>query len=160
MHYRFGFWTFWVLVNAIASFVWAIFLDQSTPYILGMLVGIACFIVAYTLIDGYLLKYQHKTAHQALITGIYIKAGLQLLNLGWFASLPIAPEIWAGMGAIGILNPFINPNQQPFLFALLATLLTGFFLSLMVGIISLVVGLIQSKGQSKEQSKQQTKPSP
>ncbi|WP_230657082.1 hypothetical protein [Psychrobacter sp. I-STPA10] len=153
MRYRFGFWTFWVVVNAIASFVWAIFLDNSIPYILGMLVGIACFVVAYTLLDGYLLKHQHKTAHKALITGVYIKAGLQLLNFGFFIQMPIIPEIWAGAAAMTLLESFINPNNQPFLFALLATLLTGFFLSLLVGVISLIVGLVQSKGQSKGQSK-------
>ena len=145
MQYRFGFWTFWVIVNAIASFVWAIIFNQSIPYILGMVVGVACFIVAYTLLDGYLIKYQHQTAHKALITGVYIKAGLQLLNIGMLFSLPIAPEMWAGIGAIGIVEQLVNINQQPFLYALLATLLTGFLLSLLVGVISLVVGLIQSR---------------
>ena len=148
MQYRFGFWSFWVVVNAIASFIWAIILDNSIPYILGMLVGVACFIVAYTLFDGYLLKQQHKTAHKALVRGVHIKAGLQLLNFGMFINLSIAPEMWVGLGAISILDPFISIHQ-PFLFARLATLLTGFLLSIMVGVISLVVGLIQSKRLSK-----------
>ena len=149
MQYRFGFWTFWVVVNAIASFVWAIVFNQSTPYILGMVVGVACFIMAYTLFDGYLLKHQHRQAHKALITGVYIKAGLQLLNIVTFISLPIAPEMWAGIGAVAIVEQLVNIHQQPFLYALLATLLTGFFLSLMVGVISLIVGFIQSKRLSK-----------
>lgn len=157
-HYHWGFWIFWVLVNAIASFVWAIVLEQSMPYILGMLVGIGCFVVAYTLLDGYLLKHQLKTAHKALITGVYIKAGLQLLNIGVLSNIniPMVPEVLAGVVTFATLEPIINSVQQPFLYALLATLLTGFFLSLLVGVISLVVGLVQSKGQSK----QQAKPSP
>ena len=147
MHYRFGFWTFWVVVNAIASFVWGAVLHNN---ILGMLVGIACFVVVYTLLDSYLLKH-HRKAHKALITGVYIKAGLQLFNIAIFSNLniPMIPEVIAGILTLTILEPIINSDQQPFLFALLATLLTGFFLSLMVGVISLIVGFIQSKRLSK-----------
>ena len=145
MQANWKFWTFWVVVNAIASFIWAIILDNSIPYILGMLVGVACFIVAYTLFDGYLLKQQHKTAHKALVRGVHIKAGLQLLNFGMLINLPIAPEMWAGIVATDIVEQLVYINQQPFLYALLATLFTGFFLSLIVGVISLVVGLVQSR---------------
>ena len=47
MNKRWGYWTFWVGVSAIASFVWGLQIANKSfwPSVGGMLAGIGCFIV-------------------------------------------------------------------------------------------------------------------
>ncbi|MBV7435207.1 hypothetical protein KRX19_09250 [Cardiobacteriaceae bacterium TAE3-ERU3] len=139
MQLRWSFWILWVIVNAITSFFWAVFLGNSLPYLAGILSGVVCFIVFYTLLDGYLAKHQHFSGQRALVRGVYIKAGLQVLNLFAINNLPpFIPEIWAGSAAIMLVDKLVHESDS-FLFALLTTLLTGAFLSVIVGAISLVI---------------------
>lgn len=142
MQLRWSFWILWVIVNAIASFFWAVLLHNSLPYLAGILSGVACFIVFYTLIDGYLTKHQHFAGQRALVRGVYIKAGLQILNLLAFNDLiNFIPEVWAGSAATMLVNELIYDTTS-FLFALLTTLLTGALLSVIVGAISVVIWAI------------------
>ena len=154
-HWRF--WTFWVCVNAIASFGWGIALGHGTAYVLGMVVGIAIFIVAYALLDAYLLKNGLKKWHDALKLGVYIKAGLQLLNLGIFIDLMISPEIWAGILALMVVGDGfdigfgIDSDTYPFWFALASTLMTGAILSLIVGVLTQLIKLFKNKNLTAQQ---------
>ena len=148
MQLRWSFWILWVVVNAVASFFWAVFLGNSLSYLAGILTGIACFIVFYTFVDGYLAKHQHFAGQRALVRGVYIKAGLQLLNLLAINDLsPFIPEVWAGSAAIMLVDKLIYESDS-FLFALLTTLLTGAFLSVIVGAISVAIWAI-IKDQTK-----------
>ena len=59
MNKRWGFWTLWVGISAIAGFVWGVVLNgNSWLSIAGMVVGISCFIVFYTLLDDFARKNQ------------------------------------------------------------------------------------------------------
>ena len=145
MKLRWPFWILWVIVNALASLFWAVFLGNSLPYFAGIVSGIACFIIFYTLLDGYLSKHQHFAAQRALGLGVYIKAGLQILNLFVLIDLPsLIPEVWAGAAASLLISELIDISDS-FSFALLTTLLTGAFLSVLVAMISLLVWVYPQK---------------
>lgn len=152
MKLRWSFWMLWVIVNALASLFWSLFLGRSFSYFAGILSGIACFIVFYTLVDGYLAKHQHFAGQRALVRGVYIKAGLQVLNFLAIADLMnLIPEIWAGSAALMLINELTYIDANSFLFALLTTLLTGVFLSVMVGVISLIAWAF-TKDKAKQKS--------
>lgn len=141
------FWGFWVSVNAIASYAWGVLLITPTVASMGgMLLGILIFIITYAVFDQYLLNKNHLRWHNALRKGVFTKAALQLLNLSVFINLPLAPEFWAGMASIFISSNVLvlSERDYPFLFTLVNTLLTGFFLSLMVAVISLIFWLISN----------------
>ncbi len=147
------FWSFWVIVNALAGYVWGTLLMAPTTLgpIAGMLLGTAIFIVAYALIDKYLITHRYQNWHQALRKGVYIKAALQLLNFTLLLKVPIVPELWAGGISISMVTDIlgINSRAQPFLFALTNTLLTGLLLSMMVAAISFIVGITSKAKQAK-----------
>ena len=159
MKRRWLFWILWVIINALASLFWAVFLGSSLPYFAGIPSGITCFIVLYTLLDGYLCKQQYIAAQRALGRGIHIKAGLQVLNLLVFtdifaANVNFIPEVWAGSVAITLVDELL-PHAAPdsFLAAFLTTLLTGALLSTLVGVISFFAVLtIKSRQQDKSVS--------
>lgn len=143
MRKRWGFWTFWVGINALASFVWGIALSINTLASLSaMVLGVGCFIVFYTLIDDFARKKSWHQFTTSLQKGVFIKAGLQLLNLAIPISPFIAPEVWAGIGGLHISEIFWSDNTQPFLFTFTATLITGAILTLFVAAISLLISLI------------------
>ena len=139
------FWGFWVCVNALSSFGWgSIVVGSSLVALMGMLVGIAVFIVFYGLVDAYLLKQGYSRIHNALRRSVYIKAGLQLLNAFIFFGWPVSPELWSGIVAVGITDQRLGISQthQPFWFALLNTLLTGALLSLLVALLTFIIFLL------------------
>ncbi len=143
MNKRWGFWTRWVCISAIAGFVWGVALnDNSWLSIGGMVAGIGCFIVFYTLLDDFARKHQWHRFTAALQKGVYTKAWLQILNL----AMPISPfmslEIWAGLAASSIVDFLRLDFHQPFLLSFVMTLITGALLSLCVGVISLIVLLV------------------
>ena len=142
------FWGFWVLINALSSFGWgSIVVGSSLVALVGMLVGIAVFIVFYGSVDAYLLKQGYSRMHNALRRSVYIKAGLQLLNASIFLGWPVSPELWSGMIAVGITEQRLGISQthQPFWFALLNTLITGALLSLLVGLLTVLIYLIRNR---------------
>ncbi|WP_019672100.1 hypothetical protein [Psychrobacter lutiphocae] len=133
------FWGFWVLLNALASFVWGnLVLASKVPALLGMLAGIAVFIVVYGLVDAYFIKKGYLKLHQALRRSVYIKAVLQLLNIFVIFGISISLELWAGIISVGITDKYLGINQmlQPFGFAFINTLLTGTILSLVVSVLA------------------------
>ena len=145
------FWGFWVLVNALSSFGWgSIVVGSSLVALVGMLVGIAVFIVFYGSVDAYLLKQGYSRMHNALRRSVYIKAGLQLLNASIFLGWPVSPELWSGMIAVGITEQRLGISQthQPFWFALLNTLITGALLSLLVTLLTAIIYLL-NRNRSK-----------
>ncbi|MGO2121233.1 MULTISPECIES: hypothetical protein [unclassified Psychrobacter] len=146
MNKRWGFWTLWVCISAIAGFVWGVALNgNSWLSIGGMVAGIGCFIVFYTLLDDFARKHQLHRFIAALQTGVYIKAGLQVLNLAMPIAPFISPEILAGIAASYIAELLGLDYHQPFLSSLVMTLITGALLSLCVGVISLIVLLVSNK---------------
>lgn len=141
MNKRWGFWTFWVSINAIAAFAWGFLIsDNLWSFIGGMLVGISCFIVFYTLLDDFARKNGWHKFIAALQKGVYIKAGLQVLNLAVIIPISplVSPEVLAGMGGLSVTESVLDMNQ-PFLLSFITTLITGALLSLLVGVISLIV---------------------
>lgn len=156
MNKRWGYWTFWVGVSAIASFVWGLQIADKDfwPSVGGMLAGIGCFIVFYTLFDDFARKNQWHQFIAALQKGIYIKAGLQIINLVVLVVpgvyIFISPECWAGSGALYITDLLGVPsNNYSFLFNFVMTLVTGALLSFLVAIISVIV-LLMSKPKKKK----------
>ena len=146
MNKRWGFWTLWVCISAVAGFVWGVALnDNSWLSIAGMGSGIGCFIVFYTLLDDLARKNQWHRFIAALQKGIYIKAGLQILNLVTPIFPFISPEILAGVAAIYIVELLGLDFHQPFLSSFVMTLITGTLLSLCVGVISLIILLVSNK---------------
>ncbi len=140
------FWGFWILVNALASFVWgSMLLNPIFSAFAGMFLGIIVFILIYGSIDAYLLKQGYTQLHNALRRSVFIKAGLQFMNLFLIFGWPIAPEIWAGIISVGITDDHlgINQNHHPFFFALLNTLFTGAILSLLVAVLTAVIFAIR-----------------
>lgn len=107
-----------------------------------MVLGVGCFIVFYALIDDFARKRSWHQFTASLQKGVFIKAGLQLLNLAIPISPFIAPEVWAGIGGLYIAETFWSDNTQPFLFTFTATLITGTNLTLFVAAISLLISLI------------------
>lgn len=145
------FWGFWVLINALSSFGWgSIVVGSSLVALVGMLVGIAVFIVFYGSVDAYLLRQGYSRMHNALRRSVYIKAGLQLLNASIFLGWPVSPELWSGMIAVGITEQRLGISQthQPFWFALLNTLITGALLSLLVTLLTAIIYLL-NRNRSK-----------
>lgn len=140
------FWGFWILVNALASFTWGSMLLKPIPSAFaGMLLGIAIFILIYGLVDAYLVKQDYIQLHNALRRGVFIKAGLQFMNLFLIFGWPIAPELWAGIISVGITDDHlgISQNHHPFFFALLNTIFTGAILSLLVAALTAVIFAIR-----------------
>ena len=146
MNKRWGFWTLWVCISAIAGFLWGVMLSGDLwPSIAGMMSGIGCFIVFYTLLDDFARKHQWHRFIAALQKGVYIKAGLQILNLAIPIFPFISPEILAGIAANSIVKFLGLDFQQSFLSKFFMTLTTGALLSLCVGVISLIVLLVSNK---------------
>ncbi|MDN3452827.1 MULTISPECIES: hypothetical protein [unclassified Psychrobacter] len=148
MNKRWGFWTLWVCISAVAGFVWGVALtNNSWLSIAGMASGIGCFIVFYTLLDDFARKNQWHRFIAALQKGVYIKAGLQILNFA--IAIPISPfispEILAGMGAFYVYDFLGLSDNQPFLSNFIMTLTAGALLSLCVGVISLIILLVSNK---------------
>ncbi len=142
------FWAFWVSVNAIASLIWGnILLTTALPNVAGMVVGILLFIVFYSLVDGYLAQHNHFDMLASLKMGVYIKAGLQLLNAAFMISPFIVPEVVAGIISLTMTQDWLHmsENHDPFWFSLANTLITGALLSLLVGLISGLVLLIRKQ---------------
>ncbi|PNK60740.1 hypothetical protein [Psychrobacter sp. FDAARGOS_221] len=140
------FWGFWILINALTSFIWGSLLVNSALWaLLGMLLGIMVFIVIYGAVDHYFIKHNHLNVHRALRRSVFIKAGLQLLNVFVLIGFSVSPEIWAGIIAVGITDEIlgINQIQHPFLFALLSTLFTGALLSLLVAALTAIIALVK-----------------
>lgn len=140
------FWGFWVLVNALASFAWGSMLVNPIPSAFaGMLLGIAIFILIYGSLDAYLLKRSYTELHNALRRSVFIKAGLQFMNLFLIFGWPIAPELWSGIISVGITDDHlgISQNHHPFFFALLNTIFTGAILSLLVAALTAVIFAIR-----------------
>ncbi len=155
MNKRWGFWTLWVSISAIASLIWGItFIDNFWPSIGGMLAGIGCFIVFYTLLDDFARKNQWYQFTKALQKAIYIKAGLQILNFTVFVehdfAIYLSPEFWAGMGATYVFLATGLDSNNPFLLNLIMTLVTGALLSLLVGIISLIILFLSNLTRKKD----------
>ena len=157
MNKRWGYWTFWVCVSAIASFVWGLQIANKDfwPSVGGMLAGIGCFIVFYTLLDNFARKNQWHQFIAALQKGVYIKAGLQIINFAVFVvpgvSMFISPESWAGLGAFYVTDLLGVPsNHYPFLFNLMMTLITGALLSFLVGLISVIVLFMSNSKKKKD----------
>ena len=132
MTIRWGFWSFWVGMNAITGFIWAIvLLPPSLASIGGILLGIAIFILFYGWLESYLINIKMLRLRDAMLKGVYIKSALQLL---------IVPEIWAGMAATFITKEWLKISEYhyPFLSGFFNTLFTGSFLSVLVALITLV----------------------
>ena len=147
------------MVNATSCIFWALSLNSSLPYILGMCVGILIFILLYIAVDDYLLKNHPPYTHQALVTAIYIKAGLQLIIIPTML-FPISIETLIGAVSLDVAESFMgsyviniaNPSALSlFLFALIATLFTGLLMSMLVWIISFITMVVQSYRLSKDQ---------
>ncbi|MBF0657624.1 hypothetical protein IPZ60_02595 [Psychrobacter sp. NG25] len=146
MNKRWGFWTLWICISAIAGFVWGVVLNgNSWLSIAGMVAGVSCFIVFYTLLDDFARKNQWHRFITALQKGVYVKAGLQILNLAMPIFPFISPEILAGVAASYIVELLGLDFHRPFLSSFVMTLITGALLSLFVGVISLIVLLISNK---------------
>ncbi|MBH0094814.1 hypothetical protein I6E61_00235 [Psychrobacter sp. NZS113] len=146
MNKRWGFWTLWVCISAVAGFVWGVALnDNSGLSIAGMASGIGCFIIFYTLLDDFSRKNQWHRSIAALQKGVYVKAGLQILNLAMPIFPFISPEILAGVAASYIVELLGLGFHQSFLSSFAMTLITGTLLSLCVGVISLIILLISNK---------------
>ena len=143
------------MVNATSCIFWALSLNSSLPYILGMCVGILIFILLYIAVDDYLLKNHPHYVHQALVTAIYIKAGLQLIIIPTMF-FPISIETLIGAVSLdfskSLMGSYVFNTANPsatslFLFALIATMLTGLLLSILVWIISFITMVVQSYRQ-------------
>lgn len=146
MNKRWGFWTLWVGISAIAGFVWGVILNgNSWLSIAGMVAGVSCFIVFYTLLDDFAYKNQWHRFITALQKGVYVKAGLQILNLAMPIAPFVSPEILAGVAASYIVELLGLDFHQPFLSSFVMTLITGALLSLCVGVISLIILLVSNK---------------
>lgn len=145
MSKRWGFWTLWVCISAIAGFIWGIILsDDLWPSVGGMVAGIGCFIIFYTLLDDFARKNQWYQFIAALQQGVYIKAGLQILNFAMAIPISpfVSPDVLAGTGAIYVSEFLGIGFNHPFLSNFVLTLITGALLSLCVGLISLIALLV------------------
>lgn len=73
-----------------------------------MVLGILLYIVLYALVDKALLAHNHLQSHHALRKSVYIKAGLQLLNIGLLLGLPISLELWTGSMSLHITDDLLG----------------------------------------------------
>lgn len=123
-------WSVLVLLSSVASVVAAVLMDYSTPHhLLGMVLGIATFIVAYALVDSWLVKSGREELSRALRLAVYIKMGLQLA--------PVV-ETGAGLCAGLLLDPMIG-SMPVMVYTYLMTLVVGLLLSLVVALFTAII---------------------
>lgn len=150
MKKRWGFWTFWVSINAFAGFIWSLIVTVNTlSSFSGKVLGVICFIIFYTLIDDYARQRNWQQFIISLQKAVYIKAGLQFLNLLLVISLFISPEFIAGLGGLCAAESLWSESAQPLLFTFTATIVTGTLLSLLVAVITFTVSLLSKPNNEK-----------
>lgn len=127
------FWTAVVLFNAVLCFAFGLMVSHDFLSILGMIVGIGCFIAFYTFVDYKLWTKQKQLWRNALRQSGLIRGCFQISVLSHFSI-----EFFCGFLALCFLEVLFGGNIPLFWHSLLATLLTGALLSVMLGIICLI----------------------
>ncbi|MCW9717189.1 hypothetical protein [Avibacterium sp. 21-599] len=127
------FWTAVVLFNTAVCFFFGLLISSHPMSILGMCIGVLCFIAFYTFVDYHLLIKQKLRWHKALRRSALIRGGLQIAVL-----LHVSIEFWCGFLALALLEVLFGSSLPLFLHSFLATLLTGLFLSVILAILCVI----------------------
>lgn len=140
-------WSILVGLSALVSFALGLQVLSEPHFVVGMLVGIVCFIAFYVWLDHKLIICQRPQWRKALLLGVVIKMLLQV----W----PII-EINCGMLSLMVLESVFGRDIPFFWHGFLATLGTGTLLSLVVGVLTALLrgllgcwqsSIINSKGR-------------
>ncbi|WOI37601.1 hypothetical protein R1T43_00780 [Alteromonas sp. CI.11.F.A3] len=124
-------WSFIVLLSAIAGIIGALLDgDITSELIIGMLLGIATFVLIYYRIDIFLMKRQLEAQRKSLMLAVKIKMALQLVP---------AIDAMAGAASLNIVGLFVKKSDNSLLFTYLCTLTTGLALSFVVGMIFFII---------------------
>jgi|GEM_PF-1542357 len=136
MSSRYQKWGLIVVLNSIISFYFAVTMGKGPGLldVLGMLAGIATFVVVYAELESWLVREGHHKAARQLVIAALLKALTQLAP---------ALEIAAGMISLQSVNFAIG--YTPFISHYLTTLLNGALLSLAVaGMFAIVQMAMQA----------------
>lgn len=124
-------WSFIVLLSAIAGIIGALLDgDITSELIIGMLLGIATFVLIYYCIDIFLMKRQLEAQRKSLMLAVKIKMALQLVP---------AIDAMAGASSLNIVGVVVNESDNILLYTYLCTLTTGLALSFVVGMIFIII---------------------
>jgi len=124
-------WSFIVLLSAIAGIIGALLDgDITSELIIGMLLGIATFVLIYYCIDIFLMKRQLEAQRKSLMLAVKIKMALQLVP---------AIDAMAGAASLNIVGVVVNESDNILLHTYLCTLTTGLALSFVVGMIFIII---------------------
>jgi hypothetical protein len=124
-------WSFIVLLSAIAGIIGALLDgDITSELIIGMLLGIATFVLIYYCIDIFLMKRQLEAQRKSLMLAVKIKMALQLVP---------AIDAMAGAASLNIVGVVVNESDNILLYTYLCTLTTGLALSFVVGMIFIII---------------------
>ncbi|MBE2893531.1 hypothetical protein [Spirabiliibacterium falconis] len=120
-------WSLLVGLSAVVSFAFGLGVLSTPAFIIGMVAGIACFIMFYVWLDNKLILWQRPRWRKALLLGVVIKMLLQV----W----PMI-EMYCGIVSLAVLDTLFGQSIPLFWHGFLGTLGTGTLLSLVVGIFT------------------------
>ena len=134
-------WSLIVGFNAIFCMIFAFDFMKTVSGALGVIAGIACFILLYTKLDEFLFKTKRKEWLKALLIAAIVT--------GFFSLFPAMPVI-SGTLALDITGLIFNfPSSgyqhKGFFPIFLTTILTGLFLSLLVLILAFLLRVLYFK---------------
>lgn len=132
------FWTGVVGLNAALCFFFGLLVASDVMSVLGMVVGVLCFIAFYTFVDYQLLRRNQLQWHKALRQSSWLKALLQGTVFFHFSI-----EFFCGFLALAVLEGFFKGLIPPFWHSLFATLITGLLLSFILLLISVLLIVIK-----------------
>jgi len=115
-------WTLLVLLSAVASFIAALLAEYNTvAHLTGIGLGIATFIVIYTVVESWAVSRGKEAFVRSLKVGVVVKIGLELVP---------AIDIVTGAVAIGLID--LLGIHLPVLATYLKTVVVGIILSAVV----------------------------
>lgn len=115
-------WTLLVLLSAVASFIAALLAAYSTiAHLTGIGLGIASFIVIYTVLESWAVSRGMDAFVRSLKMGVIVKIVLELVP---------AIDVFTGAAAISLIDAL--RIQQPVLATYLKTMVVGVIFSIVV----------------------------
>ena len=129
---RLGQWTLVCGISAAPSFIWARGFDPG-----GMIVGVFCFILAYT-VGTSTAAFQRFQRHRGVRSALRVVYGTRLAMSILFP-VGMAVDLFPGMLAIQIVTGHVDPESSSFSATLAITILQGIFLNVLLGLYGMPV---------------------
>ncbi len=140
-----GKWLILVWLNAIVGLFFGNMVSTEVGFIFGMVVGVSVFALPY----AYLAKYADSNNNQALSKSLYTSVIVKMI-----CQLFVVPDMYAGALALLITDEIFSTSVSTmdsivdtFLYAFIATVLTGVFLSVLVMILTGIIYLFTKKNK-------------